>query len=159
MICVWKLCASASLNSCCNNLSNSDVVPLRRQWMNYVTIAVLCWTITILVCCKVGLKSFMISVDYRDYMGSSLETWLLVRSFLHLNSYNLVGSMISPFYLPLGLYWIRRWPLRQSTSGSRPCRLESESVVRCVWWDGWMDVWMRWIKTGWIIIINIDELA
>ena len=42
----------------------------------------------------------------------------------------------SPFYLLLGLCWIRRWPLRQGTSGSRTCRLESESVVRCVWWDG-----------------------
>ena len=30
---------------------------------------------------QVGLKSFMISVDYRDYMGSSLETWLLVDRF------------------------------------------------------------------------------
>ena len=26
---------------------------------------------------RVGLKSFVISIDYRDYMGSSLETWLL----------------------------------------------------------------------------------
>ena len=30
---------------------------------------------------QVSLKSFMISVDYRDYMGSSLETWLLVDRF------------------------------------------------------------------------------
>jgi len=42
---------------------------------------------------QVGLKSFVISVDYRDYTGSSLETWLLDRLFLHLNSYNLVGSV------------------------------------------------------------------
>jgi len=42
---------------------------------------------------QVGLKSFMILVDNRDYMGSSLGTWLLDRSFLHLNSYNLVGSV------------------------------------------------------------------
>ena len=66
---------------------------LRRQWMKYVTIDVLCWTITILVRCKVGLKSFVVLVDYRDYMGSSLETWLSARSFLHLNSYKLVSSV------------------------------------------------------------------
>ena len=30
---------------------------------------------------QVGLKSFVISMDYRDYMGSSLETWLLVDCF------------------------------------------------------------------------------
>jgi len=30
---------------------------------------------------QVGLKSFVILVDYRDYMGSSLETWLLVDRF------------------------------------------------------------------------------
>ena len=30
---------------------------------------------------QVGLKSFVISIDYRDYMGSSLETWLLVNRF------------------------------------------------------------------------------
>ena len=99
-MCVWKLC--------CNNLSNSDVVPLRRQWMNYVTFAVLCWTITILVCRKVGLKSFVISVDYRDYMSSSLETWLLVRSFLYLNSYNLVGSTtkhLCKFYHTSNITW------------------------------------------------------
>jgi len=30
---------------------------------------------------QVGLKSFVISVDYRDYMGSSLETGLLVDRF------------------------------------------------------------------------------
>jgi len=85
--------ASATLNLCCNNLSNSDVVSLCRQWMNYVTIVVLCWTITILVCCDVGLKSFMVSVEYRHYMGSSLETWLHSWSFLHLISYNLVSSV------------------------------------------------------------------
>jgi len=49
--------------------------------------------ITILTCCSIGLKTFEISVDYQDYMGSSLETWLLRQSFLHLNSYNLVGSV------------------------------------------------------------------
>ena len=30
---------------------------------------------------QVGLKSFVISIDYRDYMGPSLETWLLVDRF------------------------------------------------------------------------------
>ena len=47
---------------------------------DYVTFAVLCWIITILVCAS-GLMSFVISIDYQDYMGSSLETWLLVDRF------------------------------------------------------------------------------
>jgi len=85
------------------------VVPLRRQWMNYVTFVVLCWTITILVCCKVGLKSFVILVDYRDYMVSSLETWLLDRSFLHLNSYNLVSyvTLFSNYASRKGIFYFR----------------------------------------------------
>jgi len=64
----------------------------------------------------------------------------------------------SPFYLPLGLCWIRRWPLRQGTSESRPCRLESENGARCVCWDGrmcernWIKSWLIMIKFGLILI-------
>jgi hypothetical protein len=42
-------------------------------------------------------------------------------------------------------------PMRQGMRGSRPCRLESVRVVRCVWLR-WENMWMRCVKTWWIII-------
>jgi hypothetical protein len=42
-------------------------------------------------CKQVGLKSFVVSIDYRDYMGSSSKIWALQCLFLYLCSYNLVG--------------------------------------------------------------------
>ena len=125
--------ASATLNLCSNNLSNSDVVSLRRQWMNYVTINVLCWTITILVCYEVGLKSFVVSVDYWDYMGSSLEIWLPTWSFLHLNSYNLVGSVTNlcspsaPPSQPSLDRSARMWPEASSAGDGRSTPVVSTS--------------------------------
>jgi hypothetical protein len=44
-------------------------------------------------CKHVGLKSFVVSIDYRDYMGSSSKIWALRCLFLYLCSYNLVGSV------------------------------------------------------------------
>jgi hypothetical protein len=44
----------------------------------------------ILVVKRVGLKSFVVSIDYRDYMGSSQKFECL---FLYLCSYNLDGSV------------------------------------------------------------------
>jgi hypothetical protein len=45
-------------------------------------------------CKQVGLKSCVVSIDYRDYMGSSSKIWALRCLFLYLCSYNLVGSVI-----------------------------------------------------------------
>jgi hypothetical protein len=44
-------------------------------------------------CKQVGLKSFVVSIDYRDYMGSSSKIWASRCLFLYLCSYNLVGSV------------------------------------------------------------------
>jgi hypothetical protein len=44
-------------------------------------------------CKRVGLESFMVSIDYRDYMGSSSKIWAFQHLFLYLCSYNLVGSV------------------------------------------------------------------
>jgi hypothetical protein len=44
-------------------------------------------------CKQVGLKSFVVSIDYRDYMGSSSKIWALRCLFLYLCSYNLDGSV------------------------------------------------------------------
>jgi hypothetical protein len=44
-------------------------------------------------CKQVGLKSFVVSIDYRDYMSSSSKIWALWCLFLYLCSYNLVGSV------------------------------------------------------------------
>jgi hypothetical protein len=44
---------------------------------------------------RVGLKSVVISIDYRDYMGSSSKIWAFWSLFLYLCSYNLDGSVTS----------------------------------------------------------------
>jgi hypothetical protein len=65
-----------------------------------VTCDLLCWITTILAC----LKSLMISLDYRSYMGSSVRIWLLQWLFLYLCSYNLDGSVtLSHFSSSLAL--------------------------------------------------------
>ena len=65
--------ASATSNKCCNNLilrcgaastAKNDYVTFVVFMLNYYDLGLL----------QVGLKSFVISDDYRDYMGSSLET-------------------------------------------------------------------------------------
>ena len=48
---------------------------------DFVTFAVFLLNYYDLGLLRVGLKSFVISIDYRDYMGLSLETWLLVDRF------------------------------------------------------------------------------
>jgi len=53
---------------------------------------------------QVGLKSFVISVDYRDYMGSSLETWLLV----------------DRFYAWTLIIWLVLWQIRQRDKSKIP---------------------------------------
>jgi hypothetical protein len=58
-----------------------------------VTCDLLCWITTILDCMLVGLKSLVISLDYRSYMGSSAIIWSLRWLFLYLCSDNLDGSM------------------------------------------------------------------
>jgi len=81
-MCVVNYFASATMNLCCNDkvlpcgaasTAVNELCNNRCIVLNYYDLGLL----------QVGLKSFVISVDYRDYMGSSL----------HLNSYNLVGSM------------------------------------------------------------------
>jgi hypothetical protein len=58
-----------------------------------VTCDLLCWITTILACMLVDLKSLVISLDYRSYMGSSARIWSLRWLFLYLCSYNLDGSV------------------------------------------------------------------
>jgi hypothetical protein len=58
-----------------------------------VTCDLLCWITTILACMLVCLKSLVISLDYRSYMGSSARIWSLRWLFLYLCSYNLDGSV------------------------------------------------------------------
>jgi hypothetical protein len=50
-------------------------------------------------CKQSGLKSFVVSIDYRDYMGSSSKIWALRCLFLYLCSYNLVGSVTITYEL------------------------------------------------------------
>jgi hypothetical protein len=47
----------------------------------------------------------------------------------------LVSGVLSSLSLGFGAGF-RLWSMRQGTRGSRPHRLESVTVVRCVWWNG-----------------------
>ena len=60
-----------------------------------VTCGLLCWIMYDLGCMRVGLKSFMVSADYRVYMGSSMTVSSLWWLFLYSCSYKLVGSVIA----------------------------------------------------------------
>jgi hypothetical protein len=70
---------------------NSDVYWI--TWEMDVTCDLLCWITTILASMLVGLKSLVISLDYRSYMGSSARIWSFRWLFLYLCSYNLDGSV------------------------------------------------------------------
>jgi hypothetical protein len=70
---------------------NSDVYWITCEMD--VTCDLLCWITMILACMLVGLKSLVISLDYRSYMGSSAIIWSLRWLFLYLCSYNLDGSV------------------------------------------------------------------
>jgi hypothetical protein len=70
---------------------NSDVYWITCEMV--VTCDLLCWITMILACMLVGLKSLMIALDYRSYMGSSARIWSLRWLFLYLCSYNLDGSI------------------------------------------------------------------
>jgi hypothetical protein len=58
-----------------------------------VSCDLLCWITTILAGMLVGLKSLVISLDYRSYMSSSVRIWSLRWLFLFLCSYNLDSSV------------------------------------------------------------------
>jgi hypothetical protein len=80
-------------NSVCNNLSEHRCMNASASYLwNVVTGDVLCWIMYDLGLSLVGLKSFMILVDYRSYMGSA-RIWSLPWMFLYLCSYNLDGSI------------------------------------------------------------------
>jgi hypothetical protein len=54
-------------------------------------------------CNRVGLKFFVISIDYRDYMGSSSKIYTFWRLFLYLCSYNL-DDFVTPWFCLLWLF-------------------------------------------------------
>jgi hypothetical protein len=70
---------------------NSDVYWITCEMV--VTCDLLCWITTILACMLIGLKSLVISLDYRSYMGSSARIWSFRWLFFYLCSYNLDGSI------------------------------------------------------------------
>jgi hypothetical protein len=84
---------------------NSDVYWITCEMD--VTCDLLCWITMILACMLVGLKSLVISLNYRGYMGSSARIWSLRWLFLHLCSYNLDGFVTF-------LVWIEIWVLPKS---------------------------------------------
>ena len=93
LACIWTKCVWGSqttlfllfMNSCCNN------------YVNYLWNVCNMWLVMLnhcdLGCMQVGLKSFVVSVDYRVYMGSSMTVWSLRWLLSYLCSYKLVGSI------------------------------------------------------------------
>jgi hypothetical protein len=108
-------------------------------WTQFVIIATPCvvsklplylWNVTCdvyvewydLGCKRVGLKSFVVSIDYRDYMGSSSKIWAFQHLFMYLCSYNLVGSVTAPerhvlwSNTPMTFFWPVRLQLLESST-------------------------------------------
>ena len=79
--------------------------PMYEVLVNYLWNGCNMWLVMLnhynLGCMQVGLKSFVVSVDYRVYMGSSSRIWSFRRLFLYLCSYKLVGS-VTRLARPLG---------------------------------------------------------
>jgi hypothetical protein len=80
-----------------SNLSCNNYVELRCT-LNYLWNGCNMWLVMLnhyeLGWMLVGLKSLVISMDYRSYMGSSARIWSLQWLFFYLCSYNLDGSVI-----------------------------------------------------------------
>jgi hypothetical protein len=93
-----------------------------------VTCDLLCWITTILACMFVGLKSLVISLDYRSYMGSSARIWSLRWLFLYLCSYNLDGSVTM---IPSGSSY---WRLSSGSLWSVWSAWSSCCMLGCVTW-------------------------
>jgi hypothetical protein len=79
-------------------------------------------------CKQVGLKSFVVSINYRDYMGLSSKIWALRCLFLYLCSYNLVGSVTSHFlsFGPTALSFPRWRPLPYPWRPARTSALSAQ---------------------------------
>ena len=110
----------------------------------YVTCDLLCWITTILACMLVGLKSLMILLDYRSYMGSSMINWSLRWFFLYLCSYYLDGS-VTRLRRPPGAWRLvddvgadRRGRRRRTTdrwpdTRRRVSSVQTESAIQSPW--------------------------
>ena len=66
---------------------------------------------------QVGLKFFVISIDYRDYMGSSLETWLLV----------------DRFYTWTLIIWSVLWHLNPTGPTPSQCQARLRATIKAQW--------------------------
>ena len=77
--------------------------------MNYLWNGCNMWLVMLnycdLGCIQVGLKSFVVSVDYRVYMGSSMTVWSLRWLLSYLCSYKLVGSITATSTIYLDDLW------------------------------------------------------
>ena len=123
--------ASATSNKCCNNLI-LRCGAASTAMNECVTFVVLCWIITILVCCKLVWSPGLYGLKFGNLIAC--------RSFLHLNSYNLVGSVtlrkyastyILPFLSPeppkniLLLIWER---IAKNISVF-PCEINAQAIL------------------------------
>ena len=78
----------------------SFVITMTLWWCNLLRMFAKCCNVRYVMlnycdlgCMQVGLKSVVILVDYRVYMGASSRIWSFRRLFSYLYSYKLVGSV------------------------------------------------------------------
>ena len=118
--------ASATSNKCCNNLI-LRCGAASTSMNDYVTFTVWCWIITILVCCKLVWSP----CDFNwlpGLYGLKFGNLIACRSFLHLNSYNLVGSVTSrsgDVFVPMTNAGVCRW----LWTGNLPMTLKKSAEV------------------------------
>jgi hypothetical protein len=93
---VWNYFASAIFQLKCNNYVELQCI------LNYLWNVCSMWLVMLnhydLACMLVGLKSLMILLDYRSYMGLSVKFWSLQWLFLYSCSYNLNDSVITNIF-------------------------------------------------------------
>jgi hypothetical protein len=90
-VCLKLLCFCYYSTYVVITMLNTDVYQITYEMD--VTCNLLCRITTILACILVGLKSPLISLDYRSYMDPTVRIWLFRWLFLYLCSYNLDGSV------------------------------------------------------------------
>ena len=103
LACIWTKCVWWSQTTLLPYLWTRVVItmwtPMYEVLVNYLWNWCNMWLVMLnhydLGCMQVSLKSFVVSVDYRVYMGSSVIVWSLQWLLSYLCSYKLVGSVIA----------------------------------------------------------------
>ena len=102
LACIWTMCDGLKLlgfRYLWTRVVITMWTPMYEVLVSYLWNGCNMWLVMLnhydLGCMQVGLISFMVSVDYWGYMGSSMMVWSLRWLLSYLCSYKLVGSVIA----------------------------------------------------------------